>query len=49
MATCRPLLLSLVLAAALAAGCATHTGHGALAGSAIGAGAGAIIGHAAGD
>jgi hypothetical protein len=49
MSTRRPLLLSLLLAAAIAAGCATHTGHGALTGSVLGAGAGAIIGHAAGD
>ena len=49
MATPRPFLLSLLLAVAVGSGCATHTGHGALAGSALGAGAGAIIGHAAGD
>lgn len=49
MAPSRPLLLALLLSAALASGCATHTGRGALAGSALGAGAGAIIGHAAGD
>jgi hypothetical protein len=45
----RPLVLTWLLAALAATGCATHTGRGALAGSALGAGAGAIIGHAAGD